>query len=60
MICFIREKDTFTVECLESMDFDTIDYCLVERLLMYIGRDMQVILFKNHLHRCEKNSFISL
>ncbi|CAB3985852.1 ATP-dependent RNA helicase DHX36 [Paramuricea clavata] len=36
-----REKDTFTVECLESMDFDTIDYCLVERLLMYIGRDMQ-------------------
>ena len=38
-----REKDDLVVQSLENMDFDKIDYSLVEQLLMHIARNMEVI-----------------
>ena len=39
---FYREKDRSVVDCLENMDFEKIDYNLVEQLLMHIACNMQV------------------
>ncbi|XP_028396420.1 ATP-dependent DNA/RNA helicase DHX36-like [Dendronephthya gigantea] len=36
-----RGRDSSTIRCLESMNFDKIDYDLVEKLLVYIGINMQ-------------------
>mgnify|MGYP002803825931 CR=1 FL=1 len=36
-----REKDDLVVQSLENMDFDKIDYSLVEQLLMHIARNME-------------------